>query len=205
MIEYNFVVPTFSGGKTIAHRLAHNHHERTMEQIVEITQDYLKKHLSYDPATGLFTRLHVYQRPDLIGTIAGFKVTGSSGKSYIRFSFKNRLYFAHRMAFLYMTGELPTEDVDHINGNGTDNKWNNLRAVSRSENGQNQRLQSRNKSGVTGVSYCNSRKRWLAGVHFNGNGIHLGRFKTIEEAIKAREDANFRLGFHVNHGSSRDL
>jgi hypothetical protein len=81
-----------------------------------------------------------------------------------------------------------------------DNRWENLRDVSRHENLKNQRLAKSNSSGITGVYWHSQAKKWGAQIKHNYRTIHLGMHEDIEDAKKAREDANKRYAFHENHG-----
>ena len=118
-----------------------------------ITQSQLKEKLTYNPNTGLFTRHN--------SKIAGW-VSKSKHTNYIMIGFSASIgkYSAHRLAFLYMTGEFPKGDVDHVDANGENNKWDNLRDVSRSVNRRNSRKPSNNTSGVTGVSWHKLSCKW---------------------------------------------
>ena len=90
--------------------------------------------------------------------------------------------------------------VDHINHDRTDNRIENLRLVNANENGKNQKASVRNKSGVVGVSWKKSKNKWHSQIMVNGKQIHLGFFDNIDEAKKARIDAERKYGFHENHG-----
>jgi hypothetical protein len=111
-------------------------------------------------------------------------------------------YQAHRLAFLWMTGSFPASEVDHINGVRDDNRWGNLRAVTPTQNAQNQRLPSNNKSGVIGVHWNKQANRWCARIKVNGRVVHIGLFSTLEEAVAARAKANEKYGYHPNHGKA---
>jgi hypothetical protein len=98
-----------------------------------------------------------------------------------------------------MEGSIPDE-VDHINHNRTDNRWNNLRAVTSKSNSRNQSKSIKNKSGVTGVHWDNLRNRWIAQIHIDYKTVHLGTFVEFHEAVNARKNAEVLYGFHENHG-----
>lgn len=108
-------------------------------------------------------------------------------------------WLAHRIIWKMMTETEPM-DIDHINGNPSDNRWANLRSVSASENNRNFPLPSNNTSGVIGVHWCNIRQKWYARIHVTGRTICLGYFDSLDEAKDARKSAEQRHGFHVNHG-----
>lgn len=163
-----------------------------------ITQDYLKSVVDYNPLTGVFT-LKVDSGKKKAGERAehrdvfGYMITTLPGK---RGKFGGGQKRSHRLAFLYMLGEWPEEEVDHINGDRSDNRWINLRPVTSSENGRNSSVSSRNTSGVVGVSYHKKRKQWRARIAQR----HLGWFSTKEEAIAARQnDPEFKT-FTERHG-----
>ena len=169
-----------------------------------LTQEYVKKLFIYDPETGLFIRLTMSSKAVKIGEIAGYHVK-SSGKTYVSIGIGGIYYKAHRLAFLYMNGSLPIDHVDHINGNGTDNRWCNLREVNRTINNQNARKRIDNKSGITGVSWETRDNHWRVEINVNRKKIVLGYFDNIFDAACARKNANIKYGFHKNHGSERSL
>lgn len=111
----------------------------------------------------------------------------------------NKVQKAHRIIWLWATGELP-DQIDHINGIPGDNRLANLRNVSSQENQRNVKLTDRNKSGFVGVCFRESTKRWRANIKIDGKTIYLGNFKNIDDAINARKEANIKYGFHPNHG-----
>jgi hypothetical protein len=90
-------------------------------------------------------------------------------------------------------GEWPSGEIDHINGVRTDNRVENLRVATRSENMQNTKKPVTNKSGKKGVSWDKTTGKWRAEIRANGKKYNLGRFKTIEEAFKAHESAADKL------------
>jgi len=93
------------------------------------------------------------------------------------------------MAVLYMTGEMPVVDVDHINRVRDDNRWINLRPCNASQNAANTIAKPSNKSGVKGVSFDAGRQKWLAQVRIKGKKTNLGRFDSLEDAALAYKKA----------------
>ena len=153
----------------------------------ELTAERLREVLQYDPETGVFTRL-VDRGGRKVGVVAG----SVTGHGYTSIQIAGVRYLAHRLAFLWMTGEWPIDDVDHINGVAGDNRWSNLRPATRAENMQNQRrAQSNNKLGLLGV--CRDGNRFSARIKVDGQRIHLGLFATPEQAHAAYLDAKRRL------------
>lgn len=157
-----------------------------------LTQDRLKEVLSYDPATGIF--INIVQRGQR-GNIG--KETGIMHHSgYIHIAIDNRNYMAHRLAWLYMTGEFPPECIDHINGKRSDNRFSNIRLATKKQNNENIPLRSDNKSGHRGVHWYKQTNRWKASVKHNGNRISVGYFKNIEDAVKAVKEMRDKLFTH---------
>lgn len=147
-----------------------------------ITQERLKELLNYNPETGLFTWLGK-KSSQRLGRVAGTPNTDG----YTSICVDYRLYLAHRLAFLYMTGEWPKQQVDHINHSESDNRWCNLRDVSQSVNKRNSRgLQKNNKSGFRGV-YKRGEK-YRACTNLGGKTLNIGTFHSAEEAYKAYTD-----------------
>lgn len=153
--------------------------------------------VAYDPETGLFTRVGFSPdekrntRPDVIGAPAGH--TLKSG--YVNISIANKTYFAHRLAFLLMTGKMPPSGVDHIDGNPSNNKWDNLRLCNQSQNLANRGANRTSRTGVKGATWCASTSKWRVKIMVNYKTIHVGRFKTLEEAAKAYATAcKFHFG-----------
>ncbi len=168
-----------------------------------LTQEILRERLHYDLLSGVFT-----WREDIAlvkkGDIAGgpFHV---SGKSYISIGINRKKYQAHRLAFLYVLSEFPENQVDHINGNGLDNRWINLRKADSKKNAMNRRLPANNTSKIIGVYFQKKENIWTAQVKINQKNIYLGCFKNKDDAVKARKKAEIKYGFHPNHGQVRPL
>jgi HNH endonuclease/AP2 domain len=145
----------------------------------DLTQQQLKQQLHYDPESGIFTWvLNKYK------TTIG-KIAGSNNHGYIIIRVYYTRYFAHRLAWLYMTGEWPKHDVDHIDMDRKNNKWTNLREATRSQNKFNVNKFSTNTSGYKGVSFDKSRNKFTAQCMVNGKLYHLGRFLSAELASNA--------------------
>ncbi len=157
-----------------------------------ITQDELKKQLSYDPTTGKFIRVVALCNRIRIGDVAGTP----NGRGYIKLRVNARSpVFAHRLAWLYVYGYFPKE-LDHINGNRSDNRIENLREVDRKQNCENQKLRSTNKTGFRGVYWNKLEQKYKAQVGHNRELHHLGTFDNLKEAVQAVRD--FR-NVHYTH------
>lgn len=145
---------------------------------------------SYDPETGVVS----WNARE--GAVAGSK----NSNGYIIIQFEGRAYKAHRLAWMIFHGTVPNGDVDHINGDRTDNRISNLRVVSRSVNMRNARRPSNNTSGVTGVYWDKSKGCWRSLIKVHGKSMNLGHFDRFDDAVDARKTAEVRHGFHENHG-----
>jgi hypothetical protein len=161
-----------------------------------ITHERLKELVNYDPETGSFT--WAFGRPG--ASKDGRCGSPNKGNGYIEITLDRKSYTAHRLAYHYMTGDAPENEIDHINHVTHDNRWVNLRPVTRKENGRNRSLNKNNKSGCCGVSWMKSAGKWYAGIEVNGIAINLGLYDDLEDAISARHKANNKYGFHKNHG-----
>ena len=170
--------------------------------------ELLRKLLRYEPDTGkLFWR---ERDRELFETNKSFSIwnkrnanreTGTiNAHGYVLVRVSGSSYPAHRVAWAIYHGKWPKNDIDHINGNRTDNRICNLRDVTRSENMKNAKMRSDNTSGYMGISWFKARKKWHPQIKHNGKLIHLGFFDSLDEAIAARKDAEVRYGYHPNHG-----
>jgi hypothetical protein len=156
---------------------------------LNLTQKFLKSRLLYDPMTGVFSTHEDPTTP-----------VGSIQKGYLYIGLAGRSYASHRLTFLYMIGEFPPEEVDHINRNRLDNRWDNLRPATHSENNRNKRINRNNTSGKMGVVWHKRKQRWEARISSNDIRRCLGYFDKLDDAIAAREKAERELGYHENHG-----
>lgn len=99
----------------------------------QLTVVQLKELLHYNPETGVFTWARSVGQRARIGRVAGSKVPSG----YIKISVSKRVYSAHRLAWLYMTGSWPENEIDHVDNNPSNNAFSNLRAATKSQNAQN--------------------------------------------------------------------
>lgn len=155
-----------------------------------MTQDELKALLHYDPVTGVFTWLENVSSRGLAGTRAGC-TRGPDGYRVLRVC--KHLYREHRLAWFYMTGRWPTEQIDHKDGDRQNNSWGNLREATNTTNGQNKRkAASHNKTGLLGVGTTRRGAHiyYRARIALPDKGEkHLGYFKTPELAHAAYLEA----------------
>lgn len=172
-------------------------------------QSYLREIFEFDETSGALiwkVRKCFYPQNNAkyAGKEAGYKYKGRNGKSYIRVVIDRTNYMAHRVIWKYIYGTEPPQ-IDHIDGNGLNNRSDNLRASNAISNQRNKRLSSANKSGCVGVSKSSGRSRWRASIKVDGKTIDLGSFINYEEAVSARKAAEKEYGFHREHGSKRPL
>jgi hypothetical protein len=156
----------------------------------ELTAERLRDLLDYDPETGVFTNRVSRGSTARAGQMAGSR-HNVLGYTYIFLC--GRRYLAHRLAWLYMTGSWPSEDIDHANGEPGDDRYANLRVATASQNGMNSRRPRRNTSGFKGVRWRKREQRWCADIRQNGRTVWLGYFETPEEAHNAYCSAARRL------------
>ena len=150
-----------------------------------LTAARLRELLHYNPDTGLFTWLVSTTRRIRVGAVAGTLVTSG----YVSIGVDRDLHRAHRLAWLYVYGEWPKHDIDHINGNRSDNRIANLRDVTRTVNLQNIRSAHKDKQSATPLGVYADKKKWAAAIRVNGERCRLGTFDTPEEAHAAYLDA----------------
>lgn len=142
-----------------------------------LTQEILKYYLYYEPESGAF----VWLRPKAQNLKRGY-LAGTFGGGYIHIKVHGDIHLAHRLTFLYMTGDWPKFTVDHINRNREDNRWCNLRDVTNAINCANSRARQFKDYGVY---WRSERCKWVARPWVNGKPLILGSFNTKELAIKA--------------------
>lgn len=146
---------------------------------------------NYNPGTGMLTLrkprgLHgIFKEGAEVGRIDK-SGTRRSVKLYLRTYMKpGFIAYVHRIIWVWMTGEQP-DTIDHIDGNGLNNKWSNLRSVPFAVNGRNQKLHSTNTSGTSGVTYRKDSGKWRSRMMVDGEMISLGTFADKQEAVNAR-------------------
>jgi len=150
----------------------------------KLTQERLRELVSYDPENGIFT--WIKRRSGVSkGKVAG---TAHSG-GYLQIRIDKKKYFNHRLAFLYMEGYIPENQVDHINRIRNDNRWCNLREASHSCNMRNASIGKNNTSGVIGISWHKVLNKWHAQITISYSQKNLGIFESFDDAVRARWNA----------------
>lgn len=107
---------------------------------------------------------------------------------------------AHRVCYAIHHGAWPIGQIDHINGDRADNRIENLRDVTLTENSRNHKLRVTNSSGTIGVTLHKGSGMWRATIGKNGKRINLGEFRSFQDAVSCRRKAEIELGYHENHG-----
>jgi hypothetical protein len=166
--------------------------------MADLTHARLMQVLRYDPLTGdFFWRVRPSQAVKM-GDIAG--TVASNG--YISIGIDGKIYAAHRLAWFYMVGVIPLQDIDHEDTDGLNNRWTNLREATEIENAWNRPKPSNNTSGVKGVNWSAPRNKWIAELRANGKRYYLGGFAKIDDAARAvREFRKSTHGAFTNHGA----
>ena len=159
-----------------------------------ITQEMVKSLFKY--RDGDLIRIKKTNNRVKVGDIAGNLMPSG----YIQTQINGKRYYNHRLIYLYHNGCLP-EYLDHVDNDPTNNKIENLRPCSRSNNSHNSKIRKNNKSGIKGVCWHKEDKRWRAQIVLNNKNIYIGNFENLNDAKLAVEDK--RLELHkefANHG-----
>lgn len=163
------------------------------------TYEEIAAAFEYDPETGVVKR-KPYKR--MWKSVPEPKRTTGSRRYYINFMYKGKSVFAHRIAWILTYGHWPKLEIDHIDGDGLNNRICNIRCVKKQDNQRNSSKRCDNKSGITGVIWSKRLNKWVAQIRINNKSRHLGVFESIEDAALARKKAETEYGFHPNHGRS---
>jgi hypothetical protein len=147
--------------------------------MTELTHGRLRELLDYNPETGVLT-WRVARGPRKAGAVAGSESLG-----YLHVMIDGRNYKAHRLAWFWVHGEWPKDEIDHRAGDTADNRLSELRNATSSQNKMNRRTGTNNTSGLKGAFLDKRDGRWYARVTIGGQHKHLGRFDTAEEAHAA--------------------
>lgn len=150
-----------------------------------LTQAGLLRVLSYDLETGVLRWVYRVE--------PGFRRAGkAAGRAhrtgYVTIKLNGEEHAAHRLIWLMMTGSWPEHDVDHIDGDRSNNRWDNLRAATRRQNAVNAKVRGNNTSGVTGVSYSRTQGIWIASIKAEGGRNVFKQFEDKEAAISWRRE-----------------
>ena len=161
----------------------------------DVTQKQLQEMLDYDKDTGIF------KWKDNVKGVGG-KIAGyTNSKGYVFIRIKNKLYRAHRLAWIYEYGEISDKEIDHIDNNPNNNKINNLRLCTSSENKQNMKKRKDNTSGVKGLHWYKAYNKWQVNLTKNKKTKCYGYFDDLFEACCVLfSNRNSLHGEFANHG-----
>ena len=184
-----------------------------MKAIDNLPVTDLKRLFTYDPESGGFlwnTRSRKdFGVPPSDAVLVKWNAQHAGTAAFTRKTTFGYLYetvlgerlLAHRVAFALAYGRHPTDQIDHANGDRSDNRLSNLREVTNQQNAKNQRRRVTNVSGATGVFWHTHAGKWCAQIRSDGRLYSLGLYDELDAAIAARKAAEARFGFHANHGS----
>jgi hypothetical protein len=151
--------------------------------VKKLTRREVAKYLDYDSETGVLRWIGLtspQSRRIKIGEAAGHANT----TGHLQIMLHKKMYMAHRLAWLLMTGRWPKDQIDHINGKHADNRWKNLREATQSQNTMNAKKRSAGDR-LKGIYFNRTIKKYCAQIRLNGKATHLGVFKTPELAHAA--------------------
>ncbi len=157
----------------------------------------------FDYRDGNFYRKKIRQGVKVGNKVGTVLTNKQTGKQYVRVGFKGKYYLIHRFIWAWHGNSLePNQDIDHIDGDGLNNRIENLRPTSRKQNLENTKSAHKDsKSGEKGVSWRKDREKWEAQIQHNGKKIHLGLYESIDDAIAARIAAEKK---YFTHAPNRD-
>ena len=177
---------------------------------MEFSQEFLKECFAYNPDTGSLLwrsrpkkhfgsiRAQRLTNTKMVGREVGHVYkTRTIGRVYRSTKIGGIRRDVHRIIWVIVHGVWP-ENIDHINGDGLDNRIVNIREVTKSENSKNTKIHSRNTTGQSGV--CRSWNKWRARINVDGIPMELGVYETLNGAVEARRAAEIKYGYHPNHG-----
>ena len=176
--------------------VAGHHNKVFSSEEGEVTQEILQSLFFINSNTGDFHRLKTTSHNAPKGQITKGTL---DGKGYYHICIRGKIYRSHQLVWLYFNGEIP-KVIDHINGIRTDNRLCNLRATTFRGNSINSSIGSKNTSGMVGVYFVKSISKWGAQIKNYGDVFWLGSYDNKLDAICARKSAEFKMGFHPNHG-----
>lgn len=161
--------------------------------MTKLTAERLRELLHYDPETGVFTRIKRTCTRIPVGSVAGATHRKVNGKLYRIIKVDGVAYKAHRLAYLWMTGEWPAALIGHRDDDGLNNAWGNIRPATQAENAKNCRRYKTSTSGFKGVSLHKKTGKWVASITVDKQRHHLGLFLSPQHAYAAYCAASRRL------------
>lgn len=166
----------------------------------EIDLNLVSEWLSYDSESGLITRKKSPKIGVISGDCAGTSLLNGCGNEYKSITIKGKRYLAHRVAYAIYNSVSLFGVIDHINGNGLDNRICNLRCTTTRQNARNMRMSSRCKTGIMGVSYDKKYGGWVVKIGRNGDLSKRFYFRDLFSAACKRKSLENQFNFDKNHG-----
>ena len=165
-----------------------------MSKTQELTSERLREALEYEPESGVFTWRHrMDAKPQWNARHAGRRAGSIGSDGYRRITIDDVKHKASRLAFLYMKGAHPPDEVDHTDGQRDDDRWANLNSATRRQNMANRQVHRSNKLGIKGVCWYRLTGKYEAKISAEGKNRHLGYFSNLADAIAARNRAAAEL------------
>lgn len=182
--------------------MTRNNHLRRAEKEAACSPEYVAQILYVDPEDPqelLRWRAPHPKSNARVGDVAG----GLAAGGYLRVRIGGVLYFAHRLRWALAYGAWPVGQLDHIDGDPSNNRLGNLREVSNKENSRNRRRLAWTTAPIPGVFWARLTSRWRVRIYGDTGPRHLGYFDNLLDAVAARYRAERELGYHPNHGRNQ--
>jgi hypothetical protein len=164
---------------------------------LDLTAEYVRQIFEYNPITGIL----IWKIKPAKYINPGTKAGNIDSRGHMTVRIRGKGYLIHRIAWLYMTGSWPDQEIDHIDRNRANNSWANLREATSTQNQYNSSKHKDNTTGFKGVCYHKRDRKYTAQIMKSGKLLHLGYFNTPEEASKAYNEASKQLHGVFGHGS----
>ena len=174
------------------------------ERETQEVADEARRLFFYHAETGLILR-RVLWRGRNIGEEAGCQITDSDGMTYRKISLLQTPIMGHRIAWLLHYGCWPVLQIDHRDGDGLNNRIDNLREVTNQQNAMNMRLNRTSTTGVSGVRWHKIAKKWNVRITVGQQEIYLGLYENFEDAVRVRKEAESKYGFSERHGTKAGM
>lgn len=156
--------------------------------------------LHYNQNTGIITCARKYSTRSVVGAEVGTL----NPDGYRRIQYKNKVYMAHRVAWLLHYGSWPDKEVDHVDGNKLNNAISNLRCVHTKDNCKNRGVSKHNKTGHPGVQFDSATGKWRVQFRINKKNKHFGLFEDFNEAVDVAREQYIHHGFSERHSTGLD-
>lgn len=167
----------------------------------QITQAVVLMYLRYESETGHLYWIKKSSDKTVVGARAGWQ---RSKNGYRQIGLLGRIIYEHRLIWLLVSGQFPENQIDHKNGIKDDNRFENLRHATSSQNLSNIGAKRDNTSGTKNVHWCNRVKKWIAKVKRHGKTHRAGAFDSYEDAVSAAAIARAKIHGEFANNKARD-